>query len=422
MQISYSQENKGNGICFSEAYDKKFKTNLVTVRFITKLDKNITPLYSLLVTILGTSNSKLKTRTALNMELLSLYDSKLGDFSYAVGDCLVTGMNVGYIGDSYTLDKEVISHKLVRILLDCLFEPDIENGKFNEKYFKQKKDEMIEAVKCEINDKRNFAQLRASGFIYEGEPAAVYENGTVEQLEDITQEQLVNAYKNLIENSSIDVSIVGCEENKYIKEMIFEELSKHKRNCSENISFKAPSVIKPEPELIAENYDVSQAKMILAFKTDNDDFYSHKLMCAIFGGTPFSQLFANVREKMSLCYYCSSSIVECKNTMIVDSAVDFDNVEKAKEEILRQLELVANGEFSDDMFENTKKYLYSGFKSNYDSIASINSWLFTQRIRGSDYMPDDVNKIISEISRERVVQSAKSFKLDTVYVMQSEVK
>ncbi|MGN1133393.1 MAG: hypothetical protein ACI4RN_02950, partial [Oscillospiraceae bacterium] len=88
MQISYSSEKNGVGICFSEAYDNKFKTSLVTMRFVTKLDKDISPVYSLLITLLGTSNSKLKTRTDLNMQLLSLYDSKLTDFSYAVGDNL----------------------------------------------------------------------------------------------------------------------------------------------------------------------------------------------------------------------------------------------------------------------------------------------------------------------------------------------
>ncbi|MGN1133394.1 MAG: M16 family metallopeptidase, partial [Oscillospiraceae bacterium] len=352
----------------------------------------------------------------------SLYDSKLTDFSYAVGDNLVTGMSIGFIGDSYTLNNEVISDKLVEILLDCLFEPDIQNGRFNEKYFKQKKAEMIEAVKCEINDKRNYAMLRASGFIYEGEAAAVYENGTVEQIENIMQEDLINAYNQLVENAYIDVSIVGCEKCENAREMILDKLASQRKTNRTNISFKAPSIIKQNTAHVSENYDVSQAKMIIAFKTDNDDFYADKLMCTIFGGTPFSQLFSNVREKMSLCYYCSSSIVECKNTMIVDSAVDFGNVEKAKEEILHQLSLVAKGEFSDELLENTKKYMYNAYKSNYDSISAMNSWLFTQRIRGTDYMPDDVNRIISEISKERVIQSAKAFKLDTIYIMQSEVK
>ena len=84
--------------------------------------------------------------------------------------------------------------------------------------------------------------------------------------------------------------------------------------------------------------------------------------------------------------------------------------------------MIANGDFSDELFENTKKALCNGFKSNYDSVLALNSWYFTQRVRGEANSPDEVNRIINDISRERVIDAAKSFKLDTVYVMEPEVK
>ena len=73
------------------------------------------------------------------------------------------------------------------------------------------------------------------------------------------------------------------------------------------------------------------------------------------------------------------------------------------------------------MLENTKKSLYNGFKTNYDSIAALNSWYFIQRVRGGEASPDEINEIIKNISRERVIRAAKSFKLDTVYLMEPEV-
>ena len=68
----------------------------------------------------------------------------------------------------------------------------------------------------------------------------------------------------------------------------------------------------------------------MAFKTESDDFYAQKLMCALFGGTLFSKLFANVREKIIFCYYCSSSIAECKKVMFIDSGIEKHNVEKSE--------------------------------------------------------------------------------------------
>lgn len=55
-------------------------------------------------------------------------------------------------------------------------------------------------------------------------------------------------------------------------------------------------------------------------------------MVAMFGGTPFSRLFVNVREKLSLCYYCAARFDRITGIMLVDSGVEAQNREKAQAE------------------------------------------------------------------------------------------
>ena len=85
----------------------------------------------------------------------------------------------------------------------------------------------------------------------------------------------------------------------------------------------------------------------MGFSSDlcGDDDVSLPLMVAtdIFGRGPYSRLFANVREKMSLCYYCSASAVRQKGLVTVDSGVEAENAEKAQKEILAQLDAVKKG-------------------------------------------------------------------------------
>ena len=70
-----------------------------------------------------------------------------------------------------------------------------------------------------------------------------------------------------------------------------------------------------------------------------------RLMTAMFGGTPHSKLFLNVREKMSLCYYCAARYNSNKGIMTVESGVETQNIEAAKNEILNQLEEMKRGNF-----------------------------------------------------------------------------
>ena len=43
MSEIYKYNKIGKGVVFNEIYDEKFKTNLVTIRFITPLDKKMSP-------------------------------------------------------------------------------------------------------------------------------------------------------------------------------------------------------------------------------------------------------------------------------------------------------------------------------------------------------------------------------------------
>ena len=61
--------------------------------------------------------------------------------------------------------------------------------------------------------------------------------------------------------------------------------------------------------------DVTQGKLALGFHRRDqllgEDY--RLVMCnAVFGATPLSKLFLNVREKRSLCYYASSNLEKMK--------------------------------------------------------------------------------------------------------------
>ena len=138
------------------------------------------------------------------------------------------------------------------------------------------------------------------------------------------------------------------------------------------------------------------------------------------GGTPFSKLFSNVREKLSLCYYCSSVYSDIKGTLAVSSGVAKENIQKAEQAILEQIEAVKNGEFTQEELENAEIYLCTGFKSNNDSIYRMAEYYVAQNTRGTSYSPEQVCDIFMNITKEQVVECAKSFVYDTFYVMESE--
>ncbi len=419
MSLKINSEEAAAGLRFTEITDEKFNIEAIVIRFITELDEKDSQLYTFVTSLLAESNAKYPDRAQLAARLAGLYGAGLYSIAYRAGDKLVTGLAVNAISDSFTIDKENISDECAELLLDCIFSPDMSGGVFCQRYFDQKKRELIDKINGAADNRHLYAVNRSGRQAFKGEPAAVNLPGTLENAEAITEQTAYEAYNRLLDSAYISVSFIGEGKNVKAKELIKERLLKlcaeRGRDRQTIRSFVSPSKCKSEPLKLREEIEQSQSKLIMYFKTDSDEFFAHKLMCAMFGGTPFSKLFSNVREKLSLCYYCQSSYADLKYTMAVDSGVEFGNEEKAEAEIIRQLEAMQNGDFTDEELENTKRYLRSGALANYDTPEGLNTWYFYEHARGTEYSPRQVIEFTERLTREDVIRSARSFKLDTIY-------
>ena len=183
------------------------------------------------------------------------------------------------------------------------------------------------------------------------------------------------------------------------------------------VQFISRSPLKPEPETVSEEFDVRQCKMVLTLKTPSEDIYAMKLLSIILGETATSKLFRNVREKLSLCYYCSCSVSMTKGTLIIDSGVERSNIEKAKAEILAQLDEVCRGEITDEEINSALLYTDNALCQIGDTMSSYSGWYFERLCDGEVLTPQEIFSRYSSVTRERLTEAAKSLKLDSVYLM-----
>lgn len=421
MNYKITNEKASGGINITSITDKKFKSNCITIRFISKLDEKTASANALIPNILISSNEKYRTRTELAKKMSELYGANLTTVSHKLGDNQVVGLSADCICDKYTLRKEKITQDVADILIDCIFRPLIENDGFANEEFSIRKQELIDTIDSEINDKRTYAILNAAKSIYKGEPSSIPSYGTKKGAEELTPKSAFKAFRALLETSQIEISLVGGEDMDKVKEKLINAFSAVERKPYD-FKYITLSPIKDEVAEAVDVLDVNQCKMVMAFKSEYPDINVNKLMTMMLGGTAFSKLFMNVREKYSLCYYCSAGYIEGKGVLLVDSGVELKNVEKARKEIINQIDSLAKGDFTDDEMKNAVLSISGFFKTNYDTTRDMSAWFFMQKIRGTDYTPEKATEIYRKITREQIMESAKSFRLDTVYLMKPENK
>ena len=144
------------------------------------------------------------------------------------------------------------------------------------------------------------------------------------------------------------------------------------------------------------------------------------VMKEILSNSPVSLLFTNVREKESICYYCSALSETGKGLFLISAGIDKKNTEKAENAILAQVESMKTGDFSYDLIALAKKALISAYKDLYDSPAHLEAWYLRRALAGRWDSPLDMARQVEEVSKEQIVACAKALTLDTVFLLEGQ--
>lgn len=414
--MKYNRTEFAGNIGFTTVIDEKFKTADITVRFMTKLSEKKASANVIATDLLTYSTKNLPALSLLNDKLSSLYGARLSSFSSKNGDVQVLGINSSYIINRYAIDGEDVESEMLSVLIDSIFNPNVSEGKFDKESFDITKKELLDRIESEINNKRGYAVSQATKTAFCGEPAEFTAYGTKESVDSVTPETAYSAYLDLLKTACIEITYVAPEENSEVAKRFEENFAKIERTPQE-LKFRSISPLKSEVVTKSEEFDVRQCKMVMVFKTDSEKKYALQMLNNLWGLTPVSKLFLNVREKLSLCYYCASRLNGYKNSIFVDIGVERANIEKAKSEILHQLDEVKNGNVTDEEISNALLCVDNALTSIGDTPSSYSLWYFDRFCAGEVMTPAEKFKKYSEVTKEDIIDVAKTLNLDSIYIM-----
>ena len=399
--------------------NERFNTTSVSFNFYLPMSADTAAKYALLPFMLTTCGAEYPDFSVLNYKLSRLYGARLDASAEKLGDYQLLRMRISVINDKYTFENESLLSRATDMLLSLIFNPKAENGAFCEEDLNREKRKAIEHIKGEISEKRIYAKNRLIGEMYKGKSYGVPKCGTVEDVEKITGESLYKAWENMLKKAYIRVQVIGASLPPGFFESTSEKLNGIDRKEITDCKFNEPTYAAEKPNEVTERMAVKQGKLVMGFSADmcgdDDNTLPLMVMTDIFGGGPYSKLFSNVREKMSLCYYCSASTVRQKGLVTVDSGVEAENADKAKREILNQLDAVKNGEFTDFEYEASLKSIRDSLNSYNDSQVTLDTWYALKANNKNLYSPEEIGEKISAITREDIINAAKGIKLHTVY-------
>lgn len=414
-----------NGINLNLIKTDKFKTNLLSVFLTVPLNENTITKNALIPAILRRGSNNLKTQEEISKTLEEMYGASFDCGVDKIGDNQVLKFYLETINNSYTEDGENILKESINILLDLVFNPLVNNNKFDETYVESEKNNLKQIIEGRKDAKATYALERCIEEMYKNLPYALYKYGRLEDLENINAENLYEQYKKLINECKIDIFISGDITEEVKKEVIENKniVSLEERNPN-YIESNKENRIKQEKqeEIVSESMDVTQGKLILGLdvlKEQEDDKYTALIYNAILGGTPNSKMFQNVREKNSLAYTASSSYIRQKGNIFVKCGIEIDNYEKALKIIKEQIEDMKKGEFTEEDIKQAKVNIVSTIKFIPEEQDTELLYYFSQELSGYQMNSEEYINKVNSITKEQIVKLANRIQINTIYFLKN---
>jgi len=414
------------GVWLRSIHTDKFKSSYLSVTLLAPLDRQTAAENALLPYVLRRGTRRHGDMQQITAALDELYGGGIEPILRKKGETQCVGFLASFLDDAYTLSGEKILEPAARLLGELLLQPKTEQGVFCAEYVTGERDNLIDRIRAAKNDKRQYAVSRLVKTMCGEERYGVSKLGSVERAQAITPASLWQRYQQLLSTAAVEVYYCGSAEPERVEQALREALADLPRNEERlvpecEIRLHAPQ----KPNCVEEPMDVTQGKLAMGFRTGGvtcwEEEYPALVMCnALFGGTAMSKLFMNVREKLSLCYYASSSLDVAKGIMMVSSGIEFDKYEQARKEILFQLDEIRQGHVDDWELEGARRILMGARLSIPDEQGSQEQFWLGQAVTGLEETPEQFAGRLEQVTLEQIVAVAQKIELDTIYFLKGK--
>ena len=422
-RLEYSRTEIRPGVWLTHLREDKFKTACFSVNMLSQLNRETASMNALIPFVLRRGTAACPNMAALSARMEELYGTVIEPVIRRIGEIQSCGFYASFPEDDFLPEGEGVLKDALGLTLDLLLSPATRGGLLLPAHVESERDKMLDLIASRVNNKRSYALTRCIEEMCCCEDFAVSRYGDEESCRGINYKKLSRHYRTLLQSCPIELFYCGRASLREMKAFLRDRLATLPRGeIDDEIGTEIRmNALEAEPRFTEEEMDIAQANLVIGWRLgecmEDPDFPALYVFNDLFGGSPSSRLFLNVREKLSLCYYASSIIDIRKGLLLVSSGIQLANYDAAKAEIFAQLDAVRQGNFTAEDLATAKAGVISDLRSVPDSQGALESFYISQAIAGADYSPADLAELVEEVTPERVTAIAKSVECDQIYLL-----
>ncbi|MFC2679346.1 EF-P 5-aminopentanol modification-associated protein YfmF [Limosilactobacillus vaginalis] len=400
---------------------KQFKMTHILIDFATPQTTTNATARNLLANLLETSTHLYPTQTALARQMAKLYGAFVSLGVGRVGRLHTVRLRSSFI-NNYLAQNNLFA-QVTELINQVLFHPLIDDGEFDSPTFRLQVNNLASSIKALYDDKQFYANQQLLKLYYA--PDSVMRTpsfGKITDLDYCTPASLVQTYEKMINQDKVDIFVLGNVDPENVHSAICQ-LPFADRNSQlpeTPFYFQQPheDVINQE-----EQQHVSQAKLDLGYHLPiyyRDPLYPAALVFnGLFGGTPYSKLFTNVRERAGLAYYASSRLAPFSGLVNVQTGIQPTDYQTALTMIQEQVTELQTGNFTEDLMREVQDALINQHYAGFDLANNILEHHLVNQLLSLGEQTDFANQI-NQVTKNDVMKVASMIKLQASYLLSGE--
>lgn len=416
------QMAKINGVPIRVLKTSRFAQATVILSFRLRISRHEASLFSLLSRLMTASCRRYPSRSSLSAALDNLYGATLENDVSKDGDLLNLHFAVTALM-SWTNQTSPFAAAL-DLLFDLVAEPDLdEDGHFSAALFAAEREGLRMELLARENDKAKYALDQCMHLLCGDQPFGLRATGDLATLETIQREDLVAAYRRLIDSLELQVAIAG-DLSEDLLVHIKDRVRQLRPNPAPESAWLRPGAFAVEavaPQVQRESRQVEQARICLAFSGLQPYFSHHSIVDTVLnsmlGGDVHSLLFEVVREQLGLAYSVYSVSSRYLSTVLVMAGVAPDRVDQALQAMLDQVAQLQRGEFPDVLLNRAKTLVDSHIRSIPDDLDSLLAHLMNGVTLGRSISVQDSLSLLGSVTREQIIARARQLELKSSFIL-----
>lgn len=423
MRDKMKTKNATKGVTLCTYKTDDFKTAQASINIAMPLDDGKNAARALLIYLISKTNREYPSIKAMTSKLSMLYGASIAASVVKSGESQVLRLTLECIDDKFTLNGESVILDSLSLMFDMLFSPNTDGMSFKDDDVRREKRLMIERIRSINDNKIAYAANRLVEEMCKDEVYSIRKYGTEEEIEALTGKDISDALIDVLLHAPIQINVIGGFDEEKVEKLVSDKFSAVERGDIAELRTQFLSEAYDERE-IREKQDVNQCKLVIGMRAgmtyDRDNYAALKVMTDIFGSGTYSKLFTNVREKQSLCYYCSAKLDASKGLILIQSGVEKDNIDKAIKAIKHEFESMIKGDFDEEIINSSKLSICDGLAGVLDTPEDIDSWYGVQQTASCVFSPDELSEMIKQVTKEEIMTAASFASFDTVYILENQ--